>query len=371
MRTLLLPQAFFGLFVALFFLASSLRAQPQYSVVDLGVLTSGTGSSFAMKINDSGQVTGYSSGENSTWEAFIWDAQSGMIGIGGNQTSRGWGINESGRIGGQYHQTAMTWDAENGRSDLGSLPGFHGSIGYNINDLDEVVGQATAGTGPRAFFYSGGVMTNIGELPGGEDKSYAFGVNNLGQVVGESESDLGTRAFIWDSTNGMVDLGAFEGGSGYSRAESINNSGFVTGRSNTSSGTHAFLWDETEGFRDLGALPGGSSWGYDVSDNNLVVGVSSYVVQGDTERAAFLWDSTFGIQNLNDLLDGSGIGWDLTEARGVNSSGQIVGWGEHNGKIRGFLLTPTSVPEPAQFLILGLVGLIGTTRYRRRIQATD
>lgn len=47
------------------------------------------------------------------------------------------------------------------------------------------------------------------------------------------------------------------------------------------------------------------------------------------------------IVDLNAAIDPVG-GWMLEDVRGINDSGQIVGWGEHNGKKRGFLLTPVS-----------------------------
>jgi len=46
--------------------------------------------------------------------------------------------------------------------------------------------------------------------------------------------------------------------------------------------------------------------------------------------------------DLNSLID-STSGWTLKTAQGINDNGQIVGEGIHNGYIRAFLLTPTSM----------------------------
>ena len=45
------------------------------------------------------------------------------------------------------------------------------------------------------------------------------------------------------------------------------------------------------------------------------------------------------IKDLNKMIP-AGSGWVLTIASGINAAGQIVGMGTHNGKTRGFLLTP-------------------------------
>ena len=64
-------------------------------------------------------------------------------------------------------------------------------------------------------------VTDLGDLPGGNDYSYALGINASGQVVGESSIGSGhdgVRAFLWQptSTNGiagtMVSLGESDTG---------------------------------------------------------------------------------------------------------------------------------------------------------------
>jgi probable HAF family extracellular repeat protein len=47
--------------------------------------------------------------------------------------------------------------------------------------------------------------------------------------------------------------------------------------------------------------------------------------------------------DLNNLVPANS-GWELMEARGINASGQIVGWGMHAGHTNAFLLTPVSAP---------------------------
>jgi probable HAF family extracellular repeat protein len=90
-------------------LASSVMAQNQHAflwdsttgMTDLGTL--GGNSSYALGINDSGQVAGYSYlADNVTIHAFIWSAAPGMVDLGtdGGADSRAWAINASGDVAG-------------------------------------------------------------------------------------------------------------------------------------------------------------------------------------------------------------------------------------------------------------------------------
>jgi probable HAF family extracellular repeat protein len=49
-------------------------------------------------------------------------------------------------------------------------------------------------------------MTDLGELPGGSNASFASGLNDAGQVVGASFVASGQRAFLWEDGLGMLDL---------------------------------------------------------------------------------------------------------------------------------------------------------------------
>jgi probable HAF family extracellular repeat protein len=55
---------------------------------------------------------------------------------------------------------------------------------------------------------------------------------------------------------------------------------------------------------------------------------------------AFLWQDD-GMIDLNESLP-PGSGWELTEARAINDSGQIVGYGIINGETHAFLLHPVA-----------------------------
>jgi probable HAF family extracellular repeat protein len=124
------------------------------------------------------------------------------------------------------------------------------------------------------------------------------------------------------------------------RKSAINDGGQIAGVSFSSSAGiyHGFLYRDGV-MTDLGTLAGNSSWAFALNNQGQVVGRSTYDDLGDTNSHAFLY-ADGQMTDLNDLIPPDS-GWSLQEARGINSSGQIVGSGVNpDHHFHAFLLTP-------------------------------
>ena len=87
--------------------------------------------------------------------AFIWDSANGMQDIGtlGGNTSYAVGINDSGEVVGYAYLAdnvtthAFTWTASGGMIDLGALPGGSWTQGSAINSAGDIAGQGLDANG--------------------------------------------------------------------------------------------------------------------------------------------------------------------------------------------------------------------------------
>ena len=121
----------------------------------------------------------------------------------------------------------------------------------------------------------------------------------------------------------MQDLGTLGGKESW--AESINDKGQTVGYAQTAAGEkHAFLWEAGRGMQDLGTLGGKQSSACYINGKGQVVGLAEIK---DGNLHAFLWETGRGMRDIRTIGPGSdstgGLG---SQAIGINSVGQIVGW---------------------------------------------
>ena len=316
-----------------------------YTLIDLGTL--GGLSSWALDINDRGQVVGYSNpAGGSNDRAFLWEASTGMQDLGtlGGPDSLALGINARGQVVGYSNMGppnsshAFLWEAGSGMQDLGTMPSYSfQSFAFGINARGQVVGASAAtNEGPaHAFLWEAGTgMQDLGAL-GGSD-SAANRINARGQVVGYNIVAGGFHAFLWEPGTGMQDLG------GGSTATGINNRGQVVGYNTVAGTAHAFLWEPSTGMQDLGTL-GGLSLANGINERSQVVG-ESVSDPATGERHAFLWEASTGMQDLGTLET---LGGRFSVADAINERGQIVGRALTAGGIHAVLWDPVGCVTPS------------------------
>jgi len=143
-------------------------------------------------------------GNQSATHALLW--QNGTVTDLGNLGGMAWNtpmaINNQGQVVGfsdlkgdqgganpNFH--AFLWTKERGIKDLGTLPGDAISEALGINDQGQVVGVSYGAgfTNPRAFIWQDGVMTDLNTLiPSNSSLYLQVGqeINDLGEIVGDA-----------------------------------------------------------------------------------------------------------------------------------------------------------------------------------------
>lgn len=149
---------------------------------ELGALEDG-GQSQAWGINDAGAVVGEA---DFGWvtHGFIWTEETGMVDVTPNGGfSYALDINESGQVTGYSGSRAYRW--ENGISTpLEPAAGYAFSFGNAINDSGQVAGEITTADGNAERFARWTPEGEIQVLGGSGEHNRMFGINNAGTTVG-------------------------------------------------------------------------------------------------------------------------------------------------------------------------------------------
>ena len=276
-------------------------------------------------------------------------------------------------------------------TNLGELPGgADSSFAWSINEFGQVTGGSAGATNERVFLWTPtasnattGTMTDIGELPGGNGTVFPGDINGIGQVTGTSSgSGFSPFAFLWTpherntSAGSMTSLGDLPGGVTSSLGSGINSMGQVVGQSFTESNGHAFLWtpadsNGTQGSMvDLGNLPANTSRESYGVEVNDVGQVAG-TSGGTVENRAFLWTPATPNGSTGSMIDlGRLDGASRTFATAINASGQVVGASEVGGNDRAFMWRPTT-PNGAEGEMIYLGDLPGSIEWSRALGLND
>jgi alpha-tubulin suppressor-like RCC1 family protein len=395
--------------------------------------------SSTIDLNESGQVTGYSSRYNgggtylgsSTW---LYNGTTTIdIGRTGPEYTRNDGykysyagrLNEAGQVLGystRYNggstalgNSAWLYDGtttidigltgpEHTRND-----GYQSSQPFRLNESGQVVGQSnrynggSTQLGQSIWLYNGATTIDIGlvgsEHTRGDGYKYSSlrQFNEAGHITGYSERYdggsffRGRSAWLYDGAT-TIDIGLSgsehtrSDGYKYSWSEDLNEAGQVIGYSEryTGGGTpfnqDAWVYDPLLGQTFALSLSTRSD-GYAHSDatylgeDGLVLGTYQLFdgLDNDLGRRAFYFTVADGLHDLGSLVD-SGLttnGWDyLASAIRANGVGQVIGYGKltsQSGNVMGYLLKPV-VPEPSA-LILVTVALGLCLVHRRGVRS--
>lgn len=310
--------------------------------------------------------------------------------MGNDDQSRARGVNENGLVVGQTIDTVaseirgMIYNLETGgRSNLSSLldspvftggrainssgliavnslealPFFSASINYvnfivpvdpaeamGVTFLDDIgpssvaCGYASDGGNLVAIKVVNGATAPIGALPG-FNNSRAFGINGGNAVVGicwNGAIQLGSGFVYTSDFTPLTTLGGT-----FSQPHAINGDSKIAGHSYTGVGDqfHATIWEDPTTPVGYGALPG--------ADNSTFLNINFYgdavgwsESDGSEDHRAIIRPGGSGdIIDLNTFVP-AGSGWVLREAWDISSNRYIVGDGELNGEVRGFLMIP-------------------------------
>jgi probable HAF family extracellular repeat protein len=294
-------------------------------LTDLGTL--GGDTSYALGINDSGEVVGYSYlADNVTRHAFSWTASGGMVDLGtlpGGAWSQGEKINASGEISGEAldsngKQVPVFWSASTGFVSLGENQGDSRNYGWSINDSGVMTGQIYTGEVVNAFYWRLAARPHfIPPLLNGLHM-VGYDINNRNHITGNGSVPGSWEAFVWSQARGTVGIG-FVPGASVTLGHGINDNDEVTGIGYFVSTTSAFYWSRETGIVVMQTLGGAIGAGLDINLTGAIVGWSS-LASGDIHAA--IWDNnTSTPRDLGTLPGGT-----TSYAYSINSSGQIAGF---------------------------------------------
>jgi probable HAF family extracellular repeat protein len=345
-------------------LALATAAQAQfYAVTDLGTLGGTNG--MAYSINNHEQIVGTAQTATGNNHAFMFQGGRMMdLGTMGGSNSWGYGLNDNGWMVGASDLATTNMHAflctnafmTPAMMDLGTMGGSN-SAALMVNMHGEMVGWAAMTNGSHhAFFMTNsmiGGMMDLGTAGGTNSEAYCINSNRM--VVGYAMMSNGSTQPIM-STNTMLGsssmMGMGMGGMGASGGQSwfVNDMGQTAGQAQMPGGNyHAFV-SGSGGMMgggmnvDLGTLGGTNSIAYCINNAGAVVGMAELT---NGVHHAFMVTNALGgtvrMMDLNNLIP-TNSGWEMMEARSVNASGQIIGWGMRGGHTNAFLLTPVSGP---------------------------
>ena len=261
--------------------------------------------SYAVALNDSGQIIGHYHDANQQLNAFQWQGNTVKTVVNNGQVSR---INNRGQIVGWRdlsQSEAFLYEADGKIVRLNALGGASRALA--INDAGQTAGRITLGT-EKSFIDQNGAMQFIAK----EIDGYATAMNNNGDVLILEVNGSNCRTLLWRNDT-LTDLGDF--GGALTMGRDINDAGQIVGWAQTASGDyHPFVWDNGV-MTDLSAYTGNFGAAVAINEAGVILLKASDM---NGERNLLL---DHGV-----LTDLGNFGSSYAVANDLNNRGQIVGW---------------------------------------------
>jgi probable HAF family extracellular repeat protein len=212
------------------------------------------------------------------------------------------------------------------------LPGGTWMQATAINDSGTIVGYGdVAGGAVHAFRYKHGTMRDLGTQPG-YPSSRALGINLRGEVVGSATTalrPLAQTAVLWTPTGVLTRLPGTDT-LPRSVAQAINNSSVVVGKIGVGRGDwHAARWNRTR-VEDLNPWVerGLSTEARAINASGTIVGFGDFYTTFAL-YSGVRWDAAKNMTVIKPLNNGVDLYADSSRAYDINDSGQWVGWSSY------------------------------------------
>lgn len=204
---------------------SAIPPQGPYEAINLGTLGGPNGS--AQGMNNNGDIIGVAQAANGSTHPFLWrNHVMQALDSGGNGFVSAEAINDdaviagAGTVGGAAY--AMTW-IDGTVHALGPLAPFTRVL---LNQVGDVAWTGPTPTGPHAFLWHAGSVTDLGTLGG--TSSQANRINDAGAVMGTSSVGTQVHIFVWKDGQ-MRDVLSPMVGSNSFTTTGFNNRGWIIG----------------------------------------------------------------------------------------------------------------------------------------------
>ncbi|MCG2584722.1 hypothetical protein [Massilia sp. TS11] len=158
----------------------------------------------SLRVNQAGEVAGTSTVPQGFEQAFYWSRARGTILLEPSLSfSIASAINSAGQVAGVLGRgtyRGFRWTPGGALLEFGE----QGAIPRALNSQGNIAGTQIGVSAGFFWSYRTGLI-DVGKLPGGT-YSAAFDLNDRDEIVGEADSSSGSRAVMWTPRTGLLDL---------------------------------------------------------------------------------------------------------------------------------------------------------------------